>query len=452
MRFSVIVGATMVFQMTFAAAGAGALEDARARWSNAEMMQRIDAGIERHRKGDMAVQVLDKEGRPVSGAEVTAVQKTHAFLFGANLFVLGQLATPELNAKYERAFTGIFNFASIPFYWKDLEPEPGVPRFAESAPYIWRRPPPDILVAWCKAQEITAKGHPLLWHSINPDWMPKEPEALHAAYITRFEEIARRYGNDVAIWDVVNESLVSDSKYPLYTPDQTYVPWAFEQAHRVFPESSLLMINEVMTVSHRVIGENRYYRQIEALLKQGCGIEGIGFQFHFFTRDVLDKEFLSNPGMGPESLFDVYEAFGKFGLPLYITEITIPGSGPDGPAIQAETVANLYRLWFSVEKMAGITWWNLADNTAYGNENSALGGLADENLDPKPAYQALDRLINHEWKTRFNGVTDAGGRCAFRGFAGNYEISVAVPGGEVRHLAQSLEAGKKNECASIAKQ
>lgn len=420
------------------------LEETRARWSDPEVIQRIDAGIEHHRKGDVIVQVLDKDGNPIAGAEVKAVQKTHAFLFGANLFVLGQLATPELNAKYEQAFTGLLNFASLPFYWKDLEPEPGAPRFTENAPYIWRRPPPDVLVAWCKANQITPKGHPLLWHSINPDWMPKEPEALRAAYTKRFQEIADRYADDIPIWDVVNESMVCPVKYPLHSPELDYVPWAFDQAHSVFPEETLLMINEVTTVSHKPLIENRYYMQVESLLKQGCGIEGIGFQFHFFSRDAFDKGFLAHPTMKPDNLLAVYEGFGKLGLPLYITEITIPGSGPDGAALQAEFAANLYRLWFSIEKMAGITWWNLPDNTAYGNENSALGGLTDENLDPKRAYKALDQLINHEWKTHYSGKTDTEGRCTFRGFAGTYNISVAPADGPLQRFTHPVEARKEN--------
>ena len=172
--------------------------------------------------------------------------------------------------------------------------------------------------------------------------------------------------------------------------------------------------------------------------------DGIGFQFHFFSRDAFDEGFLTHPNMEPENLLAVYEGFGKLGPPLYITEITIPGSGPDGPAIQAEFVANLYRLWFSIEKMAGITWWNLPDNTAYGNENSALGGLTDENLDPKLAYKALDQLINHEWKTHYSGMTDAEGRCTFQGFAGTYEISVTPENGPVRRFRYSIEARKEN--------
>jgi hypothetical protein len=42
-----------------------------------------------------------------------------------------------------------------------LEPQQGKPRFGEGSEPIWRRPPPDQLVNWCKAHNITPKV--MLW-------------------------------------------------------------------------------------------------------------------------------------------------------------------------------------------------------------------------------------------------------------------------------------------------
>ena len=125
-------------------------EDYRRQWNDPEVVSRIEIDTEQYRKADAVLRILDDEGRPIDGAKVRVEQQTHEFLFGCNLFVLDQLPTPELNAKYEKAFTKLFNFATLPFYWGDLEPEQGKPRFAEGASYIWRRPPPDRLLAWCK--------------------------------------------------------------------------------------------------------------------------------------------------------------------------------------------------------------------------------------------------------------------------------------------------------------
>jgi hypothetical protein len=43
-------------------------------------------------------------------------------------------------------------------------------------------------------------------------------------------------------------------------------------------------------------------------------------------------------------------------------------------------------------------------------------------MQKKPAYHALDRLINHEWRTVLN-VTAKGGKAEFRGFRGRYRLT-----------------------------
>jgi hypothetical protein len=96
--------------------------------------------------------------------------------------------------------------------------------------------------------------------------------------------------------------------------------------------------------------------------------------------------------------------------------------------MQAKIAEKLYRLWFSIPNMAGITWWNLGDSTAFGVENKAMGGLLDYEMNPKPAYQALDQLINHEWKTNLKFSSDSNGNVRFRGFFGKYKITVSYNG------------------------
>jgi hypothetical protein len=113
---------------------------------------------------------------------------------------------------------------------------------------------------------------------------------------------------------------------------------------------------------------------------------------------------------------------------LWITEITLGSAGDNGLEIQGRVVRDLYRLWFASPRMAGITWWNLGDGTAYGNEGVADGGLADKDFKPKPAYQALDQLINHDWKTNRKMKTDGKGLAKFRGFNGTYEVVVVATG------------------------
>ena len=77
-------------------------ESYRKPWSDPALTARLQRDTEQHRKGDAVIEVVDAVGKPVTNAALVIRQQTHAFLFGCNLFALGQLATPELNRKYER--------------------------------------------------------------------------------------------------------------------------------------------------------------------------------------------------------------------------------------------------------------------------------------------------------------------------------------------------------------
>lgn len=419
-----LVGAVVAVASLAGSALAEAPDAYQRAWD--DVAQQIDDNIERYRKRDATLEVVGPEGQPIRKASLEIRQKTQEFLFGCNLFVLDQLATPELNRKYEVAFAKLFNCATVPFYWGDFEPQEGKPRFVDEGPQVWRRPPTDRLVAWCKAHGITPKGHALMYVKtmFMPDWIDRnDPERLRSLGEKHMAEIARRYGSDIPIWDAVNEEIPRlDNPKEWHAVPDDYLAWCFQTAGRLFPKDVRLLINDGTTQAH--ITTAKYEGMIKGLLDRGVRVEGIGLQFHVYNRDAM----LSGKMFPPRQLIAVYERLGRLGLPLYMTEITIPGAGKNGAELQAAVVANLYRLWFSTPAMAGVTWWNLGDGTAFGNENKALGGLLDENMDPKPAYQALDRLINHAWKTNLSAKTDAAGQVHFRGFHGKYAVQVTSDG------------------------
>lgn len=410
------------------------------RWRDPALVARIDRNIEAHRKGDLTVEVIDAAGRPHRDARVEIRQTGHEFLFGANAFVLGQLGTPERNRAYEEAFAQLFNFATVPFYWAGNEPVQGELRYAEGSREIWRRPPPDRFLPWAQKYGLTLKGHPLLWHAHNPDWLPKDPEALKKLYQKRFREIAERYAGKIQVFDVVNESGTVYKTYPFYSEDRAYVWWAFREVTPLFPKDTVLMINEGPRFNGVPAAESKFFAQLKQLLADGVAIRGIGFQQHYFRRERLDAAMTS---VDPVRWLNSYEEHGVFELPLYITEITIPAAGPDGEALQAEVLRDHYRLWFSVPMMAGITYWNFADGTAVEGENEAKGGLIDEALRPKAAYRALQRLIHDEWSTRTEARTDARGVAGFRGFYGRYEAVVSRDGVTKRFQLDHRRAGEK---------
>ena len=46
--------------------------------------------------------------------------------------MLGQCQTAAENAAYEKEFSGLLNYATVPLYWWDYEPEAGRPDYAST--------------------------------------------------------------------------------------------------------------------------------------------------------------------------------------------------------------------------------------------------------------------------------------------------------------------------------
>ncbi len=436
MRNKLIIGLLLLFAGRTAAQESGYDQ----LWNDPEVKEHIENNIERYRKGNAIIVIVGKDGKPVPNAEVTIKQQSHEFLFGCNLFALGQLQTPELNQKYETAFANLFNSATVPFYWGNLEPEEGKLNFKEGSSRVWRRPPPDQLVKWCKQHNIAPKGHALMYakNMFMPGWTERNnPEVFLRQAHKHIAGIAKRYGDTFPIWDVANEEIprLKNPGQWHNVPDD-YLEWCFREAECLFPKNVKMLYNDGTEEVHKNFDEYKalFYR----LMKQQIRVDGMGIQFHIYgLKSMLEGKLYS-----PKELFNVYDKLSQSGLPLYITEITIPGKGENGAALQGKIVENLYRLWFSTPNMAGITWWNLGDGTAFEEENKAMGGLIDEEMNPKSAYQALDKLINQEWKTNATFKTGSDGNVLFRGFHGKYLVRVSV-NGISKEFPFDLKSGEK---------
>lgn len=416
-------------------------------WSDPSLEKQIDANIEKYRKGDGTITVVDKNGKPVANATVVIKQQASEFKFGSNLFALHQLATPDLNRKYEEAFLHLFNFATIPFYWAELEPQQDSLRFKEGSKPMWRRLPPDESVKWCKEHNIMIKGHPMLYikGKFMPTWISRtDPEALRSLAKKRMTQLANRYGKEIAVWDVVNEEVarLKNPKIWFQAPND-YLAWAFKEADSLFPKTATLMINDETKTSHD--STQQYVDLVKGLLQENIRVDGIGIQFHM----LKPKEFLSGQYFPETQMYQAYQELSKLGKPLWITEITIPSRGENGWQNQATIVSNIYKLWFSVPQMKGITWWNLGDGTAFGTENSFLGGILDSAMNPKPAYKVLDQLINHDWKTNLTLTTDTQGKVNFRGFHGSYIIAASKGGELKKQIPFELKSGEEKAQAKL---
>ena len=70
--------------------------------------------------------------------------------------------------------------------------------------------------------------------------------------------------------------------------------------------------------------------------------------------------------------------------------------------------------------------------------SESLYGVVSRDLQKKPAYHALDQLINHEWKTSLDAKASAG-KVPFRGFRGRYRLTWKGADGKPRTKTVELK-------------
>lgn len=363
----------------------------------------------------------------------------------------------------------------------------------------WRRPSPDQIVDFCIGKGVQVHGHTLIWGNRKwnfPGWImqmmtpeekkemdrlvveygnlenykdgetytdeyndmtPAQLEAkfpdltkkLKALSEKRIVEIAKYYGDRIGSWDVVNESAIDFAKgvmipgsglcksnYGIMPGDYTFE--SFKTAEEVFSDNVLLNINDYWPGPE-------YPEQVKDLMKRGAKVDVIGSQMHLFDPqkclDIAAGKELKTPDMvWPEQIWKVMGRISETGLPIHLSEITItsPGRDEHGQKIQAVIAQNLYRLWFSIENMMGITWWNVVDDCGAPGEPS-VSGLFTRDMAPKQSFYALDNLINHEWKTDLTVKAGKHGDIKFRGFKGEYRITYTDKSGREKTIEYHLK-------------
>ena len=395
--------------------------------------ERVSTGIEMNRKGWAELSFVDREGKPVKGVTVEARQATHDFRTGANLFMLEELETPEKNAEYKRLFADAFNLATLPFYWRDLEPEQGKPRFAKDSPKVYRRPAPDLCLEYCEKHGIEPKCHCLNYDQWSPDWLANEVPVIRQALVKRFTELSERYSKRIPSWEVTNETLFLNARtVNFHTPD--LVEWSFHTADRLFPNNRLIINEAHCNIWDVFLGtRSAYYMQIQRALSQGCRIDTIGMQYHMFYREEDEAE-KTAIFYSPEHMFKVLDQYADFQIPLQITELTIPAYHwtEEDEDIQAEILKNIYSMWFSHPAMSGIIYWNLVDGYAAfapqgdmtSGENYYHGGLVRFDFTPKKSYYTLRDLFKKTWHTETTVTGSEDGRAHFKGFYGEYDLTI----------------------------
>jgi GH35 family endo-1,4-beta-xylanase len=401
-----------------------------------EIYKQAHQNIEKYRKADFSVQLSGVKTKNLADYEIAVEQVSHDFLFGCIIFdLVNHGKNPGNDSIFKERFKHIFNFAVFPFYWAGYEQRPGQTNEQKIKE----------VAAWCLENGITPKGHPLCWgHTAGtPEWFAGiSHEERWSLQQKRIENIVSGFKNQIAIWDVVNEAVntvpwsvasadlkFSDgNRYGKPYPIEAiagYVDTCYTIAHRANPEAHLILNEFGQEVDPLV--RQRFFDLVKRLQAKKTPIDAVGIQQH---EPNAGRYYYS-----PQEIWNLYEKYAELGMPYHITELiqvsngdSIKGNYKTGiwtEQEQAECAEMMFTLAFGYPLVKSINWWGMWD----GNIWQEKGGLVDEKFNPKPVYTVLDQLINHAWKTKTSNLKpDAKGNVSFRGFKGDYKVTVKKNG------------------------
>jgi GH35 family endo-1,4-beta-xylanase len=397
----------------------------------------VSHGTLSHRVGEVTLTVRGPDGRPLADRDVTVAQRRHAFAFGNIGFDFVRLVGGPGAAAAGGGFGGasgtdldrlgglwldLFNTATLPFYWGDYEPERGAPdvdRLTKTA-------------RWFAERGVTVKGHPLVWHTVQPAWLlGLDLDEVEALLRARIRDLVGGFAGLLDVWDAINEAVIM----PVFeNGDNAITPlarargrifmvrMAFEEARAANPAATLVLNDFDLSSAYECL--------IEGVLEAGIKIDAIGLQTH-----------MHQGYRGEDEMRHTLDRFARYGLPLHMTETTLVSghlmppeivdlndyqipqwpTTPEGEARQADDITRHYRSLVAHPAVQSINYWGLTDEGAW---LGAPAGLVRRDGSPKPAYEALRSLIKGEWWLEPTVMrTAADGRVTVSGFHGDYTLT-----------------------------
>ncbi|KAM3287627.1 endo-1,4-beta-xylanase 5 [Capsicum chacoense] len=351
-------------------------------------------GINTERKRAVMIHVVDKNGFIVTGAAVKVNQISTDFPFGTVISRTILENLPYQKWFLERFKTTVFENE---LKWFKTEPLPGQLNYTVV----------DQMMKFVRKNNLIARGHNMFWPDpiYVQDWLENmTAPQLQRAVKFRIDSVMSRYRTEFFHWDVSNEVLKFDFFEKKLGPKATLD--MFKKIHREDPLTTLFL-NEFNIIEQCDPKANvdSYINKLKELKKGGVTLAGIGLESHFsipnpgFMRAVLDK-------------------LATLKLPIWLTEVDV--NRVHGLEEQALYLEQILREAFSHPGVNGIMLWSAR----------SVGGcyqtcLTDEKFQNLPTGDIIDQLLLKEWKTETKrGKTNEFGSYNFRGFLGDYKVSV----------------------------
>ena len=284
-----------------------------------------------------------------------------------------------------------------------MKPEPTEP---SKGVYNWEQA--DKIADFCRANGIKLRGHCLVWHSQIGRWMYQDEngqllskEELFANMKSHINAIVSRYKDIVYCWDVVNEAMADEQRWPGASPYRNsplfqiagdeFIAKAFEYAREADPDA-LLFYNDYNEADPAK--SVRIYNMVKKMKDAGVPIDGIGMQGHYNVY-----------GPKPEDIDAAIIKYKELVDHIHVTELDIRINEDMGGALrfnqgkaqvadfekvlQEDQYNNVFKVFRKhADVIDCVTFWNLGDKDSWlGVNNYPL--LFDADYNPKRAYSIV---------------------------------------------------------------
>lgn len=262
----------------------------------------------------------------------------------------------------------------------------------------------DQYINFCKKNNISLRGHTLIWHNQTPNWFftnpdtgemlinrEKDKKLLLDRLKKHIQTVVGRYKGKIYAWDVVNEAIDENEPdgyrksewYKILGPE--YIEKAFIWAHEADPLAKLYY-NDFNT--ENPAKREFIYKMVKSLREKGVPIDGIGLQCH-----------ISVDWPSVEEVEKTIKLFSSIpGIELQITELDISIAKNminDDEAQkrvllirQAEKLRDLFEVFKKYKGVIkAVTFWGLKDDYSWLKGDYPL--LFDKDYKPKYAFWAL---------------------------------------------------------------
>ena len=264
----------------------------------------------------------------------------------------------------------------------------------------------DQLVNFAKTNNMTVRGHCLVWHMQQPQWLSSDGKKNDKNWTRQqalqlmknhIETVLNHFKGKISEWDIVNECLDDDQSIVRSNPSgytlrqsvwqraigDDYIDSAFVYAHRADPNIALYL-NDYGVEQQGQAKAEAFYNLVKHLKSQNIPLDGVGLQCHF-----------SIDGVDSTKLDKTFQRFGKEDLKCIITELDmgIPSTSQADLDEQARQYRIVTDIVLNNDNCPHMIVWGIKDNDSWRNSVNPL--LYTSGLVKKKAWYGVRSALRH---------------------------------------------------------